>query len=374
MIRNTMGAREYIKLNIFWLITAVIWYKRLVFKKLPDITYFDSLLILWLTVIIFSIISFFFIYERARNGLSIVASIMLPLEIYTIFAYYKFFSVLFTIVLCFAISLVVLYSILFLNIHISNNRNRKKAIGVRINKWVCGSRIILAIMLSALVLPLATKTILNKPLIASQRVIEFEADSDTWTIKNNINELKQLRNSEWQKLSVQEKIDVLQIVANIEARVLGISTKLSLGAKNMSEYTVGLYEKDTDKIYINIDSLADCRAEEALNTICHESYHAYQAKMAEVYNNLNENEKKLKIFKDAQKYAENYDNYYFTGEKYYNQPLEVDAREYAENAVGEYYAKIEVSLKDDYAEETEDNDFDQLIKDAAEYLDRENKS
>ena len=374
MIKNTMDAREYIKLNIFWLIAAVIWYKRLVFKKLPDVTYFDSLLILWLTVIIFSIISFFFIYERARNGLSIVASIMLPLEIYTVFAYYKFFSVLFTIVLCSAILLVVLYSVLFFKMRISNNRNRKKVIGIRINKWVCGSRIILAITLSALVLPLATKTLLNKPLIASQSITENEADSDKWTFKNNVNELKKLRNSEWQELTVQEKVDVLQIVANIEAKALGISTKLSLGAKNMSEYTVGLYEKDTDKIYINIDSLVDCRADEALNTICHESYHAYQAKMAEVYNKLDENDKNLKLFEEAQKYAENYDNYYFTGEKYYKQPLEVDAREYAKNAVEEYYAKIEVSLKYDYTEEMNDNDFDQLIKDAADYLDSENES
>ena len=368
MLKNTMSMREYIKLNVFWLIVAVIWYKRLLFKKLPNCTYFDSLTILWLAIILFSFISLFIIYKKARNGLSIFASLLLPLEIYTAFAYYKFFPVLFTLVLSFSIALTTIYSIMLFRMRIPKQNNRKTIIKYRINKWFCCCRIMLAVMLSILILPLATKTMFNVPLISSSIQNKDEADKNTWTIKNNIDELKKLYDQEWEVLSVQDKINVLQVVANIEARVLGISTELCMGARSMPEYTIGQYVIDTDKIYINIDKIDDCSAEEALNTVCHESYHAYQASLANVYNKLNDTDKNLKLFKEAQKYAENYENYYSSGEKYYNQPLEIDAREYAENAVDDYYTKISEYLQDDYNNESEDDDFDQLIIDAAKYL------
>ena len=371
MVKNTMGAREYIRLNVLWLVVGIIWYKRLLFKQLPNCTYFDSLVILWTAIILFSVISFFVIFERARNGLSITASVLIPLEIYTVFAYYKFFPILFTVVLSVAAALIVLYSILILNKRIPNNRKRRIIIRRRINKWLCCSRIIAALTLSVLILPLAAKTVFNVPLLSSNIKIKNEIENNSYTIKNNIDELKKLQDSEWQKLSVQEKLNVLQIVANIEGRVLGISTELCVGAKSMPDYVIGQYVVNTDKIYINIDKVDKCDAEETLNTICHESYHAYQAKMADVYNNLSENDKKLKLFKDARKYAENYENYHSSGPKYYDQPLETDAREYAEDAVDDYYSKIEYYLEGDYSEEMEDDDWDQLIKDAAKYLNSE---
>ena len=112
-------------------------------------------------------------------------------------------------------------------------------------------------MLSLLILPLATKTIFNVPLISSKVKVENEAESNTWTIKNNIEELKKLRNPEWKALSAQEKIDVLQIVANIEARALGMSNKLCLGVKAMPDYVIGQYAVDTNIIYINIDKIRE---------------------------------------------------------------------------------------------------------------------
>ena len=339
-MRNTMSGKEYIKLNVFWLIISMIWYKNLLFKNLHNYSYFDSHMMLWTSMIIFSIIALILTYGKSQNGFSIASNLLIPLEIYTAIAYYSFFPVLITVVTVVSSIIILLYSVPFFTSHINSKKNRYKIIRNRMKTWFCGSKIILACSLFALLLPLAAKSMFNVPLLSSNIKASNNADQIVYSMENNIDELKKLRNDIWEKLSVRERLDILQIVANIEQERLGISAELDVSSKNLSEYTLGQYDYFTDKIYIDLETIKNSSSEEIMNTICHEAYHVYQFKMADVYEKLDEKDRNLKLFEDAKNYAANRINYHRSGKEYLDQPLEVDARDYAIAETAEYFVKI----------------------------------
>ena len=87
--------------------------------------------------------------------------------------------------------------------------------------------------------------------------------------------------------------------------------------------------------------------EEVLNIVCHESYHAYQHCIVSALENADEESKNLRLFRDARNYAEEFCDYK-SGDNgfydYYYQECEMDAREYAEEALLNYYKRIEEYL------------------------------
>ena len=81
-----------------------------------------------------------------------------------------------------------------------------------------------------------------------------------------------------------------------------------------------------------------------LQTLCHEAYHSYQYCLVEAYRAVDDEEKGLKIFSKAEKYDAEFENYKDAGEDFFEyaaQECERDAREYSEEAVYEYYNRIE---------------------------------
>lgn len=147
----------------------------------------------------------------------------------------------------------------------------------------------------------------------------------------------------WEALTVQERLDVLQTVANIEQRYLGLPIELNVGAANLNAGNLGYYSDETHEIVINMDGLLFDSSLEVLDTVCHESFHSYQYCMIEALNCLDERIGNLRIFQKAHVYAYEFENY-INGEtdlyNYYYQNCKSDARDYAEEAVHEYYNRI----------------------------------
>ena len=54
-----------------------------------------------------------------------------------------------------------------------------------------------------------------------------------------------LQEDEWEKLSAQERLDVLQTVANIEQRYLGLPNELNVGVANLDADILGYYTDQT---------------------------------------------------------------------------------------------------------------------------------
>ena len=178
-----------------------------------------------------------------------------------------------------------------------------------------------------------------------------KANLSEQTIANNMDTILLLQEDEWAKLSAQERLNVLQTVANIEQRYLGLPNELNVGVANMDADTLGYYTDKTHEIIVSADSLLYDSPWEVLDTICHEAYHSYQYRLVEALNSADESSKNLRIFRKAYTYADEFASYKdgsadFCG--YYTQDCESDARDYAEDAVSDYYWRIM-----DYLEEGE---------------------
>lgn len=112
------------------------------------------------------------------------------------------------------------------------------------------------------------------------------------TIANNMDTILLLQEDEWEKLSAQERLDVLQTVANIEQRYLGLPNELNVGVANLDADILGYYTDKTHEIIVSADSLLYDSPWEVLDTICHEAYHSYQYRLVEALNGADENRQK----------------------------------------------------------------------------------
>jgi hypothetical protein len=139
-----------------------------------------------------------------------------------------------------------------------------------------------------------------------------------------------LNESEWNKLPVQNRAAVLQSVENEVARREGrppCNVFLFSEAPKNGTISAGKYNPSSGDITLNAYYLKE-NPTDCLNTVLHEGRHGYQDKAVKGEIN-HHNQAELKAWRDNMK-----PGHYIDPEKnrraYYRQPLEADAREYAD--------------------------------------------
>lgn len=172
----------------------------------------------------------------------------------------------------------------------------------------------------------------------------LEAPSDIEQIEgisDYLSSTDELKFENWKNLSLEERHRVLQAaefkIAEIEHRDF-----CGIDLEKMPQGNFGSYSLATNRITLNEYYVMDNNPEsfkECLDTLIHEGRHAYQDY------NLNErevhpdNEDVAAWYKNLK--VDGYENGLFTGfEAYYNQPIEKDAREFAEGVLDNYYEKL----------------------------------
>lgn len=174
------------------------------------------------------------------------------------------------------------------------------------------------------------------------------AYGDEYSFVENVDTMLKLQEDVWKYLSPEERLEVLQCVANCEARYLGIWTPITVKVEELEDGLGGFYRESEYAIYIDRECFLNNSAFDSVETICHESYHAYSFRLVELYLNADEKTKQLLIFEDIKKYAEEFDNY-VSGEDdlytYYQQECEQDAYAYGRQSAREYYQLIEEYLE-----------------------------
>lgn len=152
-----------------------------------------------------------------------------------------------------------------------------------------------------------------------------------------------LKEENWNRLSIQEKITVAQRFVDFESKVLGIPT-VPVTAAMIGYTTLGAYDNESNQIYINTEHLANSSAEESIRTLCHETYHSMQYYLIRSID-MNNPALQTAYFKQLQDWKDNQDNYkqasVYGFEAYENQPLEVAAREYGEKETTKIISYIE---------------------------------
>lgn len=174
-------------------------------------------------------------------------------------------------------------------------------------------------------------------------VISVEAEQ---LLDANAEKLKSFSESKWEKMSIDEKLDLLQIVTNIELNHLGLDHELKVHATTLGKNTNACYRPKEKSVNVNIKRLEYAKGYEMLTSVAHESFHAYQHRMVETYKTAGAAEKKLLYFRKLEKYDKEMSNY-ISGkadyEAYYNQSMEIDARAYGKERAAYYHNKLNLT-------------------------------
>lgn len=148
----------------------------------------------------------------------------------------------------------------------------------------------------------------------------------------------------WDDLNTDERVTILNKVVLIEKENLGIeATEIVVINDKLGEYTCGYYSDKEKQIYLNISQISGEGLQDNLRTVCHEVFHAYEHYVVENIDFDSNMVKSNYYFMNARKWKDNI-NKYVPGivdyDMYSEQPLEADARQYAEERVNAYIEKM----------------------------------
>lgn len=152
-----------------------------------------------------------------------------------------------------------------------------------------------------------------------------------------------LQEENWGRLSIQERITVIQELVDFESGVLGIPT-VPITSAMIGITTLGAYDNESNQMWINTEHLANSPVQEVISTTVHEVHHSYVDYLVSTldWNNPAMNSAyfaELRELMDSQKNYKSARNYGF--DAYENQPLEVAAREYASEETARIMTYIE---------------------------------
>lgn len=343
-MKNMDGIKEYLSECLFYLIISMIWYRNLIFRCLPEMTYTESKITLWIMATLSIMISMLLLNRHKWTSWTIAKALIVPFGIYTMITYAKIVDRWMPTVLLCACTLVVALSVFVMTRKIKNRKNISGIIKHRVRHCCIKSQGILAVAFMIIMFVIGFRGIFGDNILSASTSATSYNQGSAQTISNNIDTILLLQEDKWNTLSLQEKLNTLQTVANIETHYLGLPNELHIGADNLGEGTLACYNDNTYTISIDLEHLENASVYDVLDSCCHEAYHSYQHRLVDAYNLSEDSLRGLRIYNSAGQYAQEFRNYNngarnFTS--YFFQHCEMDAREYAESAVMDYYSRID---------------------------------
>lgn len=351
MKRNTLCRRDYVLETIFWGIIAFIWYQNLFFINIPRKTVLESNLILIAIVAVSVTANLVFTIRWSRNSVSAITATLLPFGAYTYITYAKYMAKTYRIVLWVAIGICVLAA-LYIAVVKMNARTKRRLVFRKLRMTYSAVRFVGAVASITLIICLFCRSYIGGSLITPD---EKAASSygEQYTIATNIDTVLLLQEEEWEKLNLDERMDVLQCICNIEGNYLGLDRGVHIYVSKLDDNLLGYYNYSASTIQISIDLVESGDPYETLDCVCREIFHAGQARYVEIYEGLDDEAKRSYFLYNATVYAEEFRDYknarmsddvsdYL---EYHGQWRERDAREYAYKAVLAYYDRINEYLE-----------------------------
>ncbi len=168
-------------------------------------------------------------------------------------------------------------------------------------------------------------------------------ETPDYSFDAQIETIMQLDPNRWDAIiSEEEKLEVLQMLVNIECTELGGISRIPTVtlSDDLDEANLGYYSRKENMIVLQRNLLTGTdNLDNLINSICHECRHVAQHAYVDVYEALPEKYQNLVFFGSAKEFKEEFDNYKDGGEmdaeelqEYYNQEVEEDARQWASMA------------------------------------------
>ena len=152
---------------------------------------------------------------------------------------------------------------------------------------------------------------------------------------------------DWKEYDDDKRLEILQKISDYEcAVILGIEP-VKVILLELDKTKLGQYNHTDKYIAINEKHFKDAPLKEILNTLIHETRHAYQYALTEMYlsiqNDIDSKYVYLFAFQEAQEFINNQNNYISGKEDfdaYYEQAIEIDSREWASKRIKDYYTEF----------------------------------
>ena len=288
---------------------------------------------------------FFATPQSKRNTVNCLITAVTSVVVYFVISFRDIYPVRMAVAQLAILGGIGFYTVLVLcfGIPVLRSRNRAKQIKAFLLGFLYHCRMIVGVVLTVVYL-LSLILAIFCGVSVSHEQKSVNPGAGEVTLKDNLEIVKLLREEFWVDLSVQERIDVLQTIANIEASHLGLPHKLKVISVSIDEKTLGYYADQTHTIAINACVLQNSGTQEVLEVLVHEAYHAYEYRLAELYRAADDNLQDLRLLQRAKIYSEELETY-IDGEVdpvgYMFQSVEIDCDAYAAAAVDDYFTVIE---------------------------------
>jgi len=348
---NTMSKGAYFLKHLFYLFIGYIWYNNLLFECLTGKTYAESKFVFWMIIISACAFCYALTYEKNRTSLNAFINVLFSFGIYAVVSLSSILRTSITIGLGVILVITIFLGYLIFNRRIKHGADVSRVLKRRFCNWFLASRVVSTFIVVVVIgIGMASVIMNGNMLLAKTEAVIINDAVSEWRISRKLDELRVLQEEEWKKLEIQEKLNVLQVVANIEARYLGIGHELNVGTRPLPESsngkTLGQYTYTTRTISIDTDYLETAEAKEVMTTLLHEARHAYQRRAAEALKSVPEEYYNLHMFYDACGFQKGFETYGDNSiEGYTANNLEIDARKYARENVVIFYEELEKCLK-----------------------------
>ncbi len=308
--------------------------------RIPKGLTFKGSLILFCTLIC-GFGSYKLMTREKPGGCKGILDQMIPCGIFTLIAYRDIYPKL-TCAVCAAVPFLCLTYWLYSRQHVSaNSRRHGKRTGMK--QTYDGLGWIIRFSMFGLLSLIGFNSVFSDTIMHSSELIITVDQLEEYKLDDHMDEVACVATEEWDSISVSEKVNVLQVIANIERTYLGIPYELNVAVDDTGKYTLGYYSDSRRIIAVSAYYLECADSWEIVNTICHEAYHSYQYSLVSLYEESPDELKNLYLFRKVRKYREEFDHYCSGDEsfnEYYLQQCETDARDYAAEAEYEYYRRI----------------------------------
>lgn len=348
--RNTQSMVGYVLDNLYWAVILFFLYRKLLFLPVFGLSYRWSQVLLALTVAAGIAAGILVTRKYRRNSLSVLCNLAGGYGVYFCVSFWRHLPIALWVTAGIAAVLVLGYVILVLS---NFRRDRKQfcfpdALRKLLTGCFLGCRTLVCLSLAVLIGITAFKPLLGLPFVSPKVSVSDTSSQQEQTISNNMETVLLLQQEQWERLDLPGRVQVMQVIADIEANYLGIG-EVTVCSGVLGEKTRGVYENNTRTVTLNLDLLGAGAARDVLKTLCHEVYHAYQHELVILYNSLSQEERQLFLFREAGKYKEEFESY-IDGETdyehYIEQWCEIDSNAYAYDAVEDYYNKIQAYLQE----------------------------
>ncbi|MBO6241545.1 MAG: hypothetical protein J6O61_12030 [Butyrivibrio sp.] len=337
MRNNTLTNAEYAFETIMWAVIAYLWYRYSLYAAIPGLRTTRSLGIFMTIIIAGTVMGYLLTVHWSRNAFSVAATAILPYGLYSFLAYRDSFKLFYLVVMILAAVLIVIYLIYVMRTRI-NRLFPSHVLELKMKKSLNYIRAVLGFASILLIIPIAINAAMGK----KSKAFNY---GEQYTIAKNIDTVLLLQDDNWKELSLPQRMDVLQCICHIEGNYLGLTKEIKIEIADLEENVSACYNNPDDMVYISKKEVESDCSSDALESVCHEMFHAAQFRYVEIYNTLSEQDKELYFFVDAADYNDEFMHYDDGSGKggimaYYGQSCEKDARDYAEVAVRDYFRRI----------------------------------